>query len=219
MAKTPISIQQIYPSLLAANALRLEEEIETLEDLGIQTLHLDVMDNHYVPNLSFGPHLARQIKKRFPKLKLDVHLMTTPVDALIDAFATAGADYISIHSEATYHLDRSLTLIRSHGCKAGIALNPATPLAALTWCSHHLDFVLLMTVNPGFGGQQMIPEMIPKIKQLANEYPAIQIAVDGGVDAQKIKTLQAAGATRFIVGSALFEADNYSIKLSELCGL
>ncbi len=219
MAKTIIEIIQIYPSLLAANALELGEQIKHLENAGIQTLHLDVMDNHYVPNLSFGPHIAKQIKNAFPKMKLDVHLMVTPVDALIEAFAKAGVHSISIHPDATYHLDRSLNLIRSYGCRAGIALNPATPIETITWCEHLLDFALIMTVNPGFGGQKMIPAVIPKIKQLAQKYPHLEIAVDGGVDATQIQTLQKAGAQRFIVGSALFEAHDYSKRLNELCGL
>lgn len=217
MAKTQISIEHIYPSLLAADAMRLGDEISTLQTLGIKTLHLDIMDNHYVPNLSFGPHIAKQIKSSFPALEIDVHLMTTPVDTLIESFAKAGANHISIHPEATYHLDRSLSLIRSLGCRAGLVLNPATSLSYLEWSKHHLDFVLLMMVNPGFGGQQLIPETILKIKQVAETYPDLEIAVDGGVDTSNIATLAKMGARRFIVGSALFSTPNYQATFNQLC--
>ncbi len=197
--------------------MRFEDEILALKTCGIHTLHLDIMDNHYVPNLSFGPHIAKQIKSAFPELKIDVHLMVTPVDALIELFADAGVDNISIHPEATYHLDRSLSLIRSLGCRAGLALNPATPLASIEWSRHLLDFVLLMTVNPGFGGQRLIPEVIFKIKQMAQTYPDLEIAVDGGIDTTNIGALAEAGAKTFIIGSALFHTHDYHATLNALC--
>jgi len=199
----------ILPSLLAADSIILGEEITAVTQAGIRTLHLDIMDNHYVPNLSFGPHIAEQIKQRFPKLHLDVHLMASPVDALIEAFAEAGAARISIHPEATQHLDRSLARIQALGCQAGLALNPSTSLEAIHWCVHHLDFVLLMTVNPGFGNQVFIPEMIPKIKALRQTYPTLPITVDGGVSEKNIALLADAGVTQFVVGSAIFKTRDY----------
>jgi ribulose-phosphate 3-epimerase len=219
LAKKKIAITDIYPSLLAADCMRLGEEIHILKTLGIDTLHLDIMDNHYVPNLSFGPHIARQIKKKFHALNIDVHLMATPVDALIASFAEAGAYSISIHPETTHHLDRSLALIRSFGCRAGLVLNPATPITYIPWCKHRLDFILVMTVNPGFGGQIWIPETINKIKELAEHYPDIELVVDGGVDAQNIQALAQAGARKFIVGSALFHSSDYQTTLNQLCQL
>ena len=197
------------PSLLAADSMILGEEITAVTQAGIRTLHLDIMDNHYVPNLSFGPHIAEQIKQRFPSLKLDVHLMASPVDALIEAFAEAGAARISIHPEATQHLDRSLARIQTLGCQAGLALNPSISLEPIRWCTHHLDFVMLMTVNPGFGNQVFIPEMIAKIKALRQTYPTLPITVDGGVSEKNIASLADAGVTQFVVGSAIFKTKNY----------
>ncbi len=219
MAKIWISPANIFPSLLAADAMRLGKEIAELKTLGITTVHLDIMDNHYVPNLSFGPHIAKHIKTHFPELHLDVHLMATPVDTLIESFATAGANRISIHPDATTDLDKSLDSIRSLGCEAGLVLNPTTSSTCLTWCAHHLSFVLLMTVNPGFGGQKLIPDVIPKIKQLAKDYPTLDIAVDGGIDTSNIQRLAEAGAKTFIIGSALFNTHDYRTTLNNLCGL
>jgi ribulose-phosphate 3-epimerase len=199
----------ILPSLLAADSMILGQEITAVTQAGIRTLHLDIMDNHYVPNLSFGPHIAKQIKQHFPTLKLDVHLMASPVDALIEAFAEAGATRISIHPEATQHLDRSLARIQALGCQAGLALNPSTSLEPIRWCTHHLDFVMLMTVNPGFGNQVFIPEIIPKIKALHQTYPTLSITVDGGVSEKNIASLADAGVTQFVVGSAIFKTKDY----------
>lgn len=199
----------IFPSLLAADSLRLGEEIAAVAKAGIRTLHLDVMDNHYVPNLSFGPHIAQHIKQHFPKLALDVHLMASPVDALIEAFAKAGATRMSIHPEATQHVDRSLARIQALGCQAGLALNPSTSLESIRWCVHRLDFVLLMTVNPGFGNQSFIPEMITKIKALRQSYPTLPITVDGGVSEKNIAALHHAGVTQFVMGSAIFKTKDY----------
>lgn len=197
--------------------MSLGEEISSLITAGVHTVHLDVMDNHYVPNLTFGPHIALGIKQRFPQLNIDVHLMTTPVDSLIEQFAKAGATRISIHPDATIHLDRSLNLIHSLGCKAGIVLNPSTSLDTISWCAHHLDFVLVMTVNPGFGGQSLIPAVIPKIKQLHIAYPSLNIVVDGGINPENIAELARAGATEYVVGSALFNTTDYSYTLNSFC--
>tara|TARA_R110002126_G_scaffold283494_1_gene432723 strand:- start:4474 stop:5157 length:684 start_codon:yes stop_codon:yes gene_type:complete len=199
----------IFPSLLAANSLKLGEEITAVSHAGIRTLHLDIMDNHYVPNLSFGPHVAQHIKQQFPKLLLDVHLMVSPVDAMIEAFAEAGATRISIHPETTQHLDRSLARIQALGCQAGLALNPSTSLDTLRWCIHRLDFVLIMTVNPGFGNQKFIPDMLSKIKILRQTYPTLPITVDGGVSDKNIAALHQAGVTQFVVGSAIFKTKDY----------
>ncbi|MDF1683610.1 MAG: ribulose-phosphate 3-epimerase [Legionellaceae bacterium] len=199
----------IFPSLLAADSLKLGEEITAVTQAGIRSLHLDIMDNHYVPNLSFGPHIAQHIKQKFPNILLDVHLMASPVDALIEAFAEAGANRISIHPEATQHLDRSLARIQALGCQAGLALNPSTSLESIRWCIHRLNFVLLMTVNPGFGNQSFIPEMLSKIKTLRQTYPTLPITVDGGVSEKNIATLHHAGVTQFVAGSAIFKTKDY----------
>lgn len=205
----PVSYQ-IFPSLLAADAMALGQEIDTLIEAGISTVHLDVMDNHYVPNMTYGPLVCEALRRRFPNLEIDVHLMVTPVDDLIQKFAEAGANRLSIHPEATLHLDRSLQLIRSLGCQAGLVFNPATPLAYMTWCHHHLDFVLVMTVNPGFGGQKLIPEVIPKIRQLRQSYADLAICVDGGISLKNIGDIAEAGANQFVIGSAIFETKNYT---------
>lgn len=200
----------ILPSLLAADMTRLGDEVEQVMNAGADLIHFDVMDNHYVPNLTFGPAFCSSLIKRFPNLPIDVHLMTTPVDGLIEAFATAGAKRISIHPDATTHLDRSLQLIKSLGCDAGLVLNPATTIDVLTWCQQYLDFVLVMTVNPGFGGQKLIPEIKEKIKQIHAHYPKISICVDGGVTAENIASLAQHGATQFVAGSAIFNSSDYA---------
>ncbi len=155
----------ILPSLLAADITRLGEEVTAVQKAGADFIHFDVMDNHYVPNLTFGPMFCAALKQSCPQLPIDVHLMVSPVDQLIESFAKAGAKRISIHPDATIHLNRSLDLIKKLGCAAGIALNPATPIESIHWCLHQLDFALIMTVNPGFGGQKLIPEVIEKIKK------------------------------------------------------
>jgi ribulose-phosphate 3-epimerase len=200
---------QIWPSLLAADLLNLESQIKLLTDQGITSLHLDIMDNHYVPNLSFSPELCQQIHQRFPLLEIDVHLMTTPVDALIKKFGASGAKRMAIHPNTTIHLNQSLKTIEELGCQAGLALNPAENIEALKWCHHQLDYVLVMTVNPGFGGQKLIPQVIEKIKQIRENYPKLRIMVDGGVDLTNITLLKDTGASDFVVGSALFKAQNF----------
>ena len=201
----------IWPSLLAADLLNLESQINALKAQGISTLHLDIMDNHYVPNLSFSPDLCQQIHQRFPELSIDVHLMTKPVDSLIPAFAKAGASRIAIHADTTIHLNQALATIKQLNCKAGLVLNPAEDISSLAWCHHQLDYILVMTVNPGFGGQKLIPQVLDKIRALQHNYPHIPIMVDGGVDLNNIKSLKDAGASQFVVGSALFRAPNFPV--------
>ena len=207
---------QIFPSLLSADVMHLEDEIASVVAASADMLHIDVMDNHYVPNITFGPSLCKAIHDRFPTLPLDVHLMVTPVDEMIRAFATAGATRISIHPDATIHLDRSLQLIQEMGCQVGLVLNPATPLDSLTWSAHRLDFILIMTVNPGFGGQMLIPEIIQKIEQTHRHYPKIPICVDGGVTIDNMAALTRAGASEFVAGSTIFHSDDYVKTISKL---
>ena len=207
---------QILPSLLAADLTRIGDEITATINAGTNFIHIDVMDNHYVPNLSFGPAFCQAVHQRFEKLSIDVHLMTKPVDALIHQSATAGAARISIHPDATIHLDRSLQLISDQGCKAGLVLNPATSPECLEWCIHHLDFVLIMSVNPGFGGQTLIPAVIKKIERTHELFPHLPICVDGGITIENIASLARAGATQFVVGSTLFNTQDYCKTIASL---
>jgi len=206
----------LLPSLLAADGLRLYDEVNELIQAGADMLHLDIMDNHYVPNLTFGPQVCSALRQQFPSIPIDVHLMVTPVDELIRQFANAGATRISIHPDATLHVDRSLQLIRELNCQAGLVLNPATTIDCLTWVHHRLDFVLVMTVNPGFGGQALIPEVIPKIHAVHQQYPTLPICVDGGVTADNIAELAHVGATEFVAGSAIFNSNNYQETLDKM---
>lgn len=207
---------QILPSLLSADVTRIGDEVDLVMNAGADLIHFDVMDNHYVPNLTFGPLFCEALIKRFPNLPIDVHLMATPVDALIESFAKAGAKRISIHPDASIHLDRSLQLIKQSGCEAGLVLNPATSVDVLTWCAHHLDFVLIMTVNPGFGGQKLIPEVMNKITQVHQLYPQLDVCVDGGVTPQNIAQLARAGANQFVAGSAIFNSANYAETINNM---
>ncbi len=207
---------KILPSLLSAKFINLKDEISAIISAKADMLHIDVMDNHYVPNLTFGPLICQAIRSEFINLPLDVHLMVEPTDNLIQQFAEAGANRISIHNDATIHLDRSLQLIKSYKIQAGLALNPATDPKVIEWCLHRLDFVLVMTVNPGFGGQSLIKNVIPKIEFIREKYPKLPICVDGGVNINNIKNLAKAGAKEFVAGSAIFNSDNYKNTINQM---
>lgn len=209
-------VYHILPSILSADTTRLGEEVDAVMKAGADYIHFDVMDNHYVPNLTFGPQFCEDLMKRFPSLPIDVHLMVKPVDALIESFAKAGATRISIHPEASLHLDRSLQRITDLGSKAGLVLNPASSMSSLEWCAHRLNFVLIMTVNPGFGGQKLIPEVLPKITQVRKAYPHLDICVDGGVTSANIASLARAGANQFVTGSALFKSLHYDETIKKM---
>lgn len=206
----------IIPSLLAANPLKIFDELESLMAHGIKMIHFDVMDQHYVPNLSFGPQFCSAIHQAFPALFIDVHLMTFKLDEQIHAFAKAGANRISIHADSTIHLNRSLQLIKDLSCEAGLAINPSNSLDAVLWNDHLLDFMLIMTVNPGYGGQKLIPQMITKIAQAHATYPHIPIAVDGGIGLKNMANLINAGASQFIIGSDLFGQKDYKSYIQQI---
>lgn len=203
----------IAPSILSADFARLGEEVRSVEAAGAGFIHFDVMDNHYVPNLTIGPLVCKAIRPHV-KIPIDVHLMVSPVDSLIGDFAKAGADYITFHPEATQHIDRSLQLVKDAGCKAGLVFNPATPLEHLDWVMDKIDMVLLMSVNPGFGGQAFIPGTIEKVKAARQKIDAhiarggqpIRLEVDGGIKTDNIAEVAAAGADTFVAGSAVFGA-------------
>ena len=204
----------IAPSLLSADFARLGDEAAAVLNAGADMLHLDVMDNHYVPNLTVGPLVCEALRKYGIKAPIDVHLMTKPVDRLITEFANAGASNITIHPEASDHVDRSLSLIRKHGCKAGLSLNPATTLQCLEYVLDKIDIILVMSVNPGFGGQSFIPSSLEKIKKIRELIDAsghdIRLAVDGGVKVDNIQQIAKSGADMFIAGSAIFNHSNYA---------
>lgn len=207
---------RIAPSILSADFARLGEEVTRVIEAGADWIHFDVMDNHYVPNLTFGPMVCAALKP-YATVPIDVHLMVEPVDDLIKSFAAAGADIITFHPEASRHIDRSLSLIRDTGCKAGLVLNPATPLNVVEHVLDKLDLVLLMSVNPGFGGQQFIPHTLEKLRQtrmMLDAYAThsgrnILLEVDGGIKAENIANAARAGADTFVAGSAIFGKPDY----------
>ena len=203
----------IAPSILAADFARLGEEVETVLEAGADIVHFDVMDNHYVPNLTIGPMVCKALRDYGVTAPIDVHLMVQPVDDLIRMFADAGATYITFHPEASQHVDRSLQLVRDMGCKAGLVLNPATSIDTVDWVLDKIDMLLLMSVNPGFGGQKFIPSTLNKLKQarkiIDNSGLDIRLEVDGGVGVANIREVAAAGADTFVAGSAIFSQPDY----------
>ena len=212
---------QIAPSILSANLACLGEDVSNVLEAGADVVHFDVMDNHYVPNLTFGPQICKALRNYGISAPIDAHLMVTPVDDLIVSFADAGATSITFHPEASIHIDRSLSLIRSRGCKAGLALNPATPLSVLDYVWDKLDMVVIMSVNPGFGGQTFIPSALDKIRKLremADErrLKDFIIEVDGGVKPNNIADIASAGANMFVAGSAIFGCDDYKAVISAM---
>ncbi|WP_017942853.1 MULTISPECIES: ribulose-phosphate 3-epimerase [unclassified Thioalkalivibrio] len=200
----------IAPSILSADFARLGEEVDNVLAAGADTVHFDVMDNHYVPNLTIGPLVCDALRKHGVTAPIDVHLMVKPVDRIIPDFAQAGASYITFHPEASDHIDRTLQLIHSEGCKAGLVFNPATPLSYLEYVMDKVDMILLMSVNPGFGGQKFIPNTLDKLraarKMIDDSGRDIRLEIDGGVKADNIREIKAAGADTFVAGSAIFGA-------------
>ncbi|MAW23898.1 MAG: ribulose-phosphate 3-epimerase [Cellvibrionales bacterium TMED47] len=203
----------IAPSILAADFARLGEEVETVLEAGADIVHFDVMDNHYVPNLTIGPMVCKALRDFGVTAPIDVHLMVQPVDDLIRMFADAGASYITFHPEASQHVDRSLQLVRDLGCKAGLVVNPATGLDSMEWVLDRMDMLLLMSVNPGFGGQKFIPSTLDKLKRarqiIDDSGFDIRLEVDGGVIVGNIQEIAAAGADTFVAGSAIFSQPDY----------
>ncbi|OGA26587.1 MAG: ribulose-phosphate 3-epimerase [Betaproteobacteria bacterium RIFCSPLOWO2_12_FULL_67_28] len=210
---------RIAPSILSADFARLGDEVRAVEAAGADLIHFDVMDNHYVPNLTVGPLVCGAIRPHV-KLPIDVHLMVKPVDRLVGDFAAAGANLISFHPEASDHVDRTIALIRECGCKAGLVFNPATPLAWLDHTLDKLDLVLLMSVNPGFGGQQFIAAVLPKIAEVRRRIERcgrdVWLEVDGGVKVDNIAAVAAAGADTFVAGSAIFGSGDYAATIREM---
>ncbi len=210
----------ISPSILSANFARLGEEVNAVLAAGADWIHFDVMDNHYVPNLTIGPMVCEALRKAQVKAPIDVHLMVTPVDALAADFAKAGATNISFHPEATYHVDRTIQLIRDSGCKPGLVFNPATSLSWLDYLIDKIDIILLMSVNPGFGGQKFIPETLGKLAEARARIQAsgrdIRLEVDGGVKVDNAADIAQAGADTFVAGSAIFGHPNYAAIIQEM---
>ena len=204
----------IAPSILSADFAKLGEDVEAVMASGADMVHFDVMDNHYVPNLTIGPVVCRALRSHGIQAPIDVHLMVKPVDRIIPDFADAGATYISFHPEASDHVDRTLQLIRDNGCRPGLVFNPATPLDSLRYAMHNVDLILLMSVNPGFAGQKFIPTTLEKLKQvramIEESGLEIRLEVDGGVNLGNISSIAQAGADTFVAGSAVFGAGNVS---------
>ena len=210
----------IAPSILAANFARLGEEVDSVLASGGDIIHFDVMDNHFVPNLTIGPMVCKALRDHGVTAPIDVHLMVSPVDEMIRMFADAGADYITFHPEASTHVDRSLQLIRDLGCKAGLVINPATGLDTAQWVMDKMDMLVLMSVNPGFGGQKFIPSTIDKLKQARSMIDSsghdIRLEIDGGVGVNNIAEIAAAGADTFVAGSAIFSQPDYADIITKL---
>lgn len=210
----------IAPSILSADFARLGEDVERVLEAGADTVHFDVMDNHYVPNLTIGPMVCSALRKYGITAPIDVHLMVKPVDRMIGEFIDAGASYITFHPEASEHIDRSLQLIKQGGCKAGLVFNPATPLDVLKYVMDKVDMVLLMSVNPGFGGQTFILGTLDKLREARELIDAsglpIRLQVDGGVNVKNIKEIAQAGADTFVAGSAIFNAPDYAQVISQM---
>ena len=210
----------IAPSILSADFARLGEEVEAVLTAGADLIHFDVMDNHYVPNLTIGPMICHALRDHGIEAPIDVHLMVSPVDRLVEEFAAAGADYISFHPEASAHPDRTLQLIRSSGCRAGLVFNPATPLGWLDHVMDKVDMILLMSVNPGFGGQRFIESTMAKVKTtrrlIESSGQSVRLEVDGGVKAENIRRIAEAGADTFVAGSAIFGTDDYTAIIARM---
>jgi ribulose-phosphate 3-epimerase len=210
----------IAPSILSANFAKLGEEVDNVLKAGADWVHFDVMDNHYVPNLTIGPMICEALRKHGVTAPIDVHLMVEPVDRIVPDFAKAGASTISFHPEASGHVHRTIQLIKSQGCQAGLVLNPATPIEVLDWVLEDLDLVLLMSVNPGFGGQSFIPSALDKLRRVReridNSGRAIRLEIDGGVKPDNIAEIAAAGADTFVAGSAVFNAPDYAEVIGQM---
>ena len=211
---------KIAPSILSADFARLGDEVTHVLESGADIVHFDVMDNHYVPNLTIGPLVCEALRNHGVTADIDVHLMVKPVDRIIPVFAKAGATYITVRPEASEHIDRSLSLVHDHGCKSGLVFNPATPLDYLKHVIDKVDMILLMSVNPGFGGQSFIPEALVKLREARKIIDAsgrdIRLEVDGGVKVDNIGEIAAAGADTFVAGSAIFGADDYKVTIDAM---
>lgn len=210
----------IAPSILSADFARLGEDVAKVLEAGADIIHFDVMDNHYVPNLTIGPLVCEALRKYGIKAPIDVHLMVKPVDRIIPDFAKAGADYITFHPEASEHIDRTLQLIRDSGCKSGLVFNPATPLDYLKYVIDKVDMVLLMSVNPGFGGQSFIPSALDKLREarriIDESGRDIRLEIDGGVKVDNIRAIAEAGADTFVAGSAIFNTPDYKATIDAM---